>query len=168
MVVNDRSSYTSKDKKIVLFDIDHTLFDTQLFWDSELKEYKLHLEVMGVLEKLSQICELGIFSEGEDKLQKKKLTETKIVNWFEKKHMHIIRNKEESIQVIFKHYKNVTVFLIDDKLSVLYAVKTHAPKIFTIWLKRGFFAKSQESIGDFKPDATIYNLKEIIPIIERV
>ena len=80
-------------KPIVLFDIDYTLFDTDHFKKSALTKHKIYEEVRDVLEKLSKIAMLGIFSEGNLEFQRKKLNQTGIEGYFKKDNTHIVLNK---------------------------------------------------------------------------
>lgn len=152
-------------KKVVLFDIDYTLFDTEKFKNTKLQTFSLYEEVIDVLNKLKETVYLGIFSEGNLDFQKTKLLKTKIHNSFTKKHIHIVANKEETIKEILDKYKENVVFLVDDKLTVLYMAKQLLPSLITIWVKRGMYAQNQLPIKGYTPDAIIVNLRELTPII---
>ncbi|QQG40455.1 MAG: hypothetical protein HYV37_02690 [Candidatus Levyibacteriota bacterium] len=152
-------------KKVVLFDIDYTLFDTEKFKGTNLQTFALYKEAVDVLEKLKDTVYLGIFSEGNLDLQKTKLIKTKIHSSFTRKHIHIVVNKEERIEQVLKKYKNCLVFLVDDKLTVLCQAKKLLPSLVAIWVKRGIYAEKQLPINGFTPDAIIENLRELIPII---
>ena len=152
-------------KPVILFDIDYTLFDTAFFKQSGLSEHKIYSEVMQVLDSLSAIATLGIFSEGNLNFQKIKLQKTGIGKYFEQKNTHIVLNKLDELRSIHNRYKDVTTFFVDDKLSILFDAKKMFPEIFVIWVKRGFYAENQEPILGFKPDAEIGSLSEIVRII---
>lgn len=152
-------------QKIVLFDIDYTLFDTEKFKDTNLQTFRLYEEAVDVLAKLKEKAYLGIFSEGNLDLQKTKLFRTKIHNSFTKKHTHIVMNKEQTLKEVLNKYKNYLVFLVDDKLTVLYQAKKLLPTLVTIWVKRGKYANAQEPIEGFTPDAIIRDLRELPKII---
>lgn len=152
-------------KKIVLFDIDYTLFDTALFKESRLLKHKIYKEVIDVLNSLSQIAILGIFSEGDTDFQKKKLKETNIDKYFAKDHTHIVLKKIDDLKTILKKYEDRKIFFVDDKLDILFDAKKLSPEVFTIWVKRGFYAKKQKEIPGFAPNATITNLKQIIKVV---
>ncbi len=153
--------------KIVLFDIDYTLFDTDHFKKSDLKEHKIYEEIIGVLEEVSKVAQIGIFSEGELLFQKNKLTKTKIMNFFKANHVYISKKKEDILESVLAKYKNNKLFLIDDKLMVLYKAKILAPSIFTIWIKRGVYAINQRPIEDFVPDYVAEDLNKVVEIIKR-
>src|SRR5689334_6822524 len=106
-----------KSKTIVLFDIDNTLFNTLLFKQTNLQMFSLYEEVYDVLTALSEVADLGIFSEGEIAFQENKLKQTNIEKYFLKEHTHIVPKKIEAVEELVKKYKpHNTLFLIDDKL----------------------------------------------------
>lgn len=152
-------------KKMALFDIDYTLFNTKVFKKSKLQKHLAYEEVYDVLNEISKIAKIGIFSEGQVEFQKNKLAKTKIEKYFQQEHLHIVEEKEKKIGKILRKYKNYVVYLIDDKLTILHKAKTIMPSIFTIWVKRGMYAKTQRPIENFVPDAIIKNLKELMSII---
>lgn len=153
--------------KVVLFDIDRTLFDTEAFKESGLTTYSLYKEVVDVLLKLSKIARLGIFSQGTVQLQKSKLLKTEIEKLFLKEHTHIVTSKSETLNSILQKYRSTPVFLADDNLPILQQVKNMFPEIFVVWVKRGKYAVVQEPLAGFKPDATVNNLKKIIDIVKK-
>lgn len=152
---------------MVFFDIDYTLFDTDVFKKSNLADYVLYDEVLDVLGQLKNIAVLGIFSEGDLDFQRIKLFKTEIQHHFVKKHVHIVTKKEKSIGKMLDSYKNESIILVDDKLSVLHQAKGILSSIFTVWVKRGIYAVSQKPIDGFTPDAIIENLRDLIPIVEK-
>lgn len=156
-----------KSKKIVLFDIDNTLFDTLRFKSTNFEIFSIYEDVHETLTELAEIVDLGIFSEGDLAFQKQKLLKTNIENYFLKEHVHIVPEKIHAIEALVKKYKDGNqVFLIDDKLPILPIVKKHFPSIVAIWIKRGEHAPKQPPIEGFTPDAEIISLKEVIPLIK--
>lgn len=151
--------------KIVLFDIDYTLFDTTLFKESALTKYALYDEVIPLLSKLATISELGIFSKGEEEFQKTKLQKTGIEKYFELGNIHIFEDKDSNMNKIIKQYEGNKIYLVDDKLEILFNAKKINPSIVAIWVKRGPFAQDEKLLDNFSPDITVVNLKEIISII---
>jgi hypothetical protein len=94
------------------------------------------------------------------------MRETNIEQYFSEDHIHIMEFKLEMMQDILERYHSQgLIFVIDDRLENLHMAKKSAPFIFTIWMKRGRYAKIQEIKSDFTPDATVNNLNEVIPII---
>lgn len=154
-------------KPIVLFDIDYTLFDTAFFKQSGLSEHRIYKEVMQVLESLSKIAMLGIFSKGENEFQKTKLKKTGMIKFFEENNIHIFDDKDVNLIGVLEKYKDSKIFLVDDKLGILYSAKKHTLQVFTIWVKRGPFAEIQKPIKGFSPDAEIKNLSEVVGIVRQ-
>ena len=152
-------------KPIVFFDIDYTLFDTDFFKKSKLSKHQVYEEVIGVLGSLKKIAILGIFSEGDLEFQLRKLFKTDIKKYFEQIHMYIVLNKLDEIKKVFEKYSSNKIFLVDDKLTILYDLKNFMPAVFAIWVKRGRYAQNQKEIPGFKPDATITDLKEVIGLV---
>jgi FMN phosphatase YigB (HAD superfamily) len=147
--------------KIVLFDIDYTLFDTQAFKASSLTKFSPYEEILPLLSKLAANVELGIFSKGESKFQNSKLQKTGIENFFRDEHVHIFENKDENLERVIEHYKNRKIYLVDDKLEILYNAKKNNSTIFTIWIKRGPYAQNDTLLNSFTPDKTVETLSEI-------
>lgn len=155
-------------RKVVLFDIDYTLFDTKTFKDSNLKSFSVYAEVADALAEIGAYAKLGIFSEGEEEFQKAKLLQTAIDSHFHLNNVHVVAKKSEEIENILDSYKDITLFLVDDRLEVLYLAKKSHPKVYTIWMKRGPFALTTQLIDGFSPDATIDDLRMVLPIVAGV
>jgi FMN phosphatase YigB (HAD superfamily) len=154
-----------KKKIVVLLDIDYTMFDTKTFKESGLQNYSLYSEVLQVLEKLRGVVQLGIFSKGDTGFQNTKLNQTGIKNFFSQDNVHIFDDKDVNLNSVLEKYKDCRIFLVDDKLSVLYQAKIYNPTVFSIWVKRGPFAENQKPLENFSPDATIKNLSSLDQII---
>lgn len=144
---------------VVLFDIDYTLFDTDLFKSSNLSTHSLYEESIKVIEKLSTVADLGIFSEGEEGFQMAKLIKTDILQYFHEAHVHIFDKKDDNLDAVLKKYEGRSVYMVDDKLSVLKLAKSIRSDVVTIWVKRGIYAQNQPNIG-FTPDLTVATLVE--------
>lgn len=151
--------------KLVLFDIDYTLFNTKEFKESGLLKYLLYNEVGDVLSKLKEFTELGIISEGEVVFQKNKLNSTGIIGKFNEEYIHIVKDKDKALGNILTKYKNYSLFLVDDKLTILQSAKRILPSIYTIWVKRGLYADNQKSLKDFVPDIQVKDLKDLVKIM---
>jgi phosphoglycolate phosphatase-like HAD superfamily hydrolase len=151
----------SNKNKLVLFDIDYTLFDTANFKDSSLSDYQLYDEIEHLLIKLSSIVDLGIFSKGEKDFQKLKLQKTGIEKYFHPENIHIFENKDENLQAVIKKYSDRSIYLVDDKLEILYNTKKNNSSIFTIWIKRGPYAQDETLLNNFSPDKIVESLNEM-------
>ncbi|MBI2033127.1 MAG: hypothetical protein HYT10_01535 [Candidatus Levybacteria bacterium] len=145
-------------KEGVLEIIEGALFDTKF-----MKSH-FYQETFQVLEKLSAIGTLGIFSQGNTKFQNAKIKSIK--HFFHKEHIHIVENKKNIFEKIISKYDAEKVYLIDDFLSILFSVKKRFPNVTVIWMKRGRYAAKQEPIRGFIPDATVTNLQDALPLIK--
>lgn len=137
----------------------------QLIFDPRGLRGSFHKEVMATLATLSKLGEVGIFSQGEEKLQRAKLSP--IARFLKQKRIHITRNKKSQMQKLFQGFKRYKVFFIDDMLPMLYEAKQVRPDIFTIWIKRDKHVKVQPGIVGFKPDATVDNLEAVVNLVEK-
>ena len=151
-----------KKKKIVLFDIDYTLFNTDLFKSSGLKTHKLYSEVESVLSKLKNEAVLGILSEGKKELQNNKLLSTGITRFFQSHAIHVVEDKLNDLVAVLNKYKDSKIFMVDDRLEALEKAAKHVPSAFTVWIKRGKYAKNQKPIKNFTPNAIIEDLEELV------
>ncbi len=158
----------SRNKKIVLFDIDYTILDTDVLKKSNLAKFELYKEVLETFSQLKEVADFGIFSEGDIAFQKKKMRETNIEKYFLEEHIHIFEKKNDEIENLLKKYDpKGSLYFVDDKLSVLHLAKSIEPNVFTIWVKRGIYALNQKPITGFNPDATVLSLHEIVPLIAK-
>lgn len=157
-----------KNNTVVLFDIDHTLFNTEEFYKSNFQDFQLHEEVKDVLEDVKNIATIGVFSEGDISYQELKLVKTKINDLFHKDYIHIVEKKSENMRVVTDKYKNSKLIFVDDRLDVLYTAKHTNNRIFTIWVKRGYYAGMQKDIPGFSPDRTVKNLTEAAQKIKEI
>ena len=158
-------NYKMQNKPVVLFDIDYTLFDTQKFKESQLQDFSTYQEVEDVLTKLKDIADLGIFSKGGNEFQRTKLENTGMIKFFEENRIHIFDDKDANLMDVLGKYKNSKLFLVDDKLGILYSAKKLMPEITAIWVKRGPYAQAQQSIENFVPDAIIENLSNLFSLV---
>jgi phosphoglycolate phosphatase-like HAD superfamily hydrolase len=155
----------SNKKIIVLFDIDYTLFDTDAFKESNLTKFLLYREILPMLKSLADVAELGIFSKGEDTFQNTKLQQTEIGSFFKQENVHVFEDKDVNLKIIIEKYKDLKIYFVDDRLATLYNAKVISPSVFTIWIKRGPFARNQTISSNFSPDATLDNLNEVSAIV---
>lgn len=154
-----------KSKKIILLDIDDTLFNTKRFKDSELTHYVLYKEVPDALEKLAEHAILGILSQGETDFQLKKLHNTDIFDYFAPENIHIFTQKHLSYGLVLPLYVEMeAVFFVDDRLEQLAEAKKKTASITTVWMKRGRYVKKQME-EKFVPDYIITNLSELVPLV---
>lgn len=150
-------------KKLILFDIDYTLFDTATFKESNLINYALYSGIATLLRDLSKIAVLGIFSQGEVDFQKKKLKKTGIDKHFIDEYINIVESKIDTIETVIDRYKNYEIFLIDDRIDNLEMAKRHRGDIKTVWVKRGPFAAED---SEFVPDKSIDDLRKLLNYVK--
>jgi FMN phosphatase YigB (HAD superfamily) len=135
-----------------------------IIYNPQTMEGNLYDDVLDTLTQLKAYATLGIFSQGSEKLQKRKLSP--IIHFFHKDHMHVVENKEQAIETVFQKYRDEHIFLIDDALPVLHAIKQKFPQVVTIWMKRGRYADKQEPIPGFVPEKTVLHLQDAVEIIK--
>lgn len=117
-------------------DIDQSLrnandYRTELLalWDNpQLAQACMYADVTRILEHFQQRFDLGIFSEGYEENQLKKLYLMGIIDYFEQKNMFIKRRKSspeaiaEFEQLYKRHSKhNSPVIIVDDRIEYLVA-----------------------------------------------
>jgi len=136
----------------------------EALWSKKNFYEGLYAETKNTLKKLLERgIPIGIFSKGETRFQRAKLIS--IEDLLTEEHIHITLNKHTSLPKLIDKYKGKRIFLIDDALDVLYKAHELDPSIFTIWVKRGKFAKKQEPIFGFTPNATVLNLRTVTRLI---
>ncbi len=124
----------------------------------EYTKLHVHAEVMDVLDRLSQLGELGILSQGEDRFQRTKLVS--FLRYLSSEHIHIHLDKRSQMESIFERYLDYDVYYVDDMLIMLAAAKKADAKVRTIWIKRGRYAHAQPELEGFLPDATVLDMSE--------
>jgi hypothetical protein len=161
---------------ILLFDIDYTLINVKLFWkplniEPDWKKANLpyrdavYKEVPEVLEKLSKKFQLGIYSEGDENFQLKKLQKGNLLQFFTKKLMYIHISKKNTLEQIKQISRNDLLWFIDDRLDNLDSVHTTIPEAKTVRIVRGYYRRVSYS---FKPDYSFSSLKPLIRYLDRV
>lgn len=138
-----------------------------LFWKKDNFSNSLYKEVKKVLIELSKDKNLniGIFSEGYNTFQKKKINAIK--DFLHAEHVYVFSKKNEKLKNTIQKYKNVKLFYVDDVLQFLKKAKEINKDIVTIWIKRGRHAEETKKISNFKPDATVDNLTEVVDIVKK-
>lgn len=155
---------------VVLMDIDYTLFDTDKFKKSGLKDYCLYSGDLEALETLAELADLGILSQEVPPIaQIRKLEETGIRRHFPDQRVHLHADKLSEMRRVFEAYGNRRkIVLVDDKLTVLDQAKRANPSVFTAWVKRGPYAQQQPEIEGFRPDKEVDDLAGLVPFIQNL
>lgn len=124
-------------------------------------------EVSESLEELSKIAKIGIFSQGDSKLQGAKIDQSGFAHLIDKNSTYIIKPKKIDIlpQIRVNHTNDV-LFLVDDKPSVILEAKKQIPELYTIWIKRGKYLDEALELDNFSPDSTISSICEVIDIVK--
>ncbi len=127
-------------------------------------------ETITVLEEISKIVTVGIFSKGDERYQREKIKS--ILRFFNEDNINITLDKYKKLPEIIKKHKYDKLIIVDDMLNVLYTAKKLNKDIYTVWIKRKVsdeeYVFNQESIEGFSPDVTMSNLKKLIPIIKKM
>lgn len=148
--------------RIILFDIDYTIFDTKRFKESRLTEFHSYEEVPETLLALRENFRLGIFSEGDKAFQEKKLRETDLAAFFDPGLQFIVPDKKEALREVVKALRGEEiVFMVDDKLKILAELKTVFQEMQTVWVKRGFYAERATPVPGFTPDFTVLTITDL-------
>lgn len=152
------------EKSLILFDLDYTLFNTDLFKESGFLEYDVYSETTKVLEVLQGKTILGIFSEGEEAPQNEKMRKTNIDRFFDPVNINIVVSKKEAMKKVINRYKDKKIFIVDDRKDMLEIAKKNYSSVTTVWLENGPYAKAQKN-GLYQPDFILKNLNELINIV---
>ena len=136
-----------------------------VWFDSNNIKKALYPEAISVLQNLQKKgVLLGVFSTGNSEFQLAKVS--LLADVLENAHIHIFTNKEEKIEYILNLYKEYSLYIVDDFLSILHKAKVKDQDVFTIWMKRGKFAEKAILPENFEPDAIIYSLEKVVPLID--
>lgn len=136
-----------------------------IFWEKLLYESCIYPEVKDVFTYLSENkIQIGIFSTGDLAHQKIKIESLK--DYLDENHVHISPNKLTVIKDTFRTYKKYQTFLVDDYPQILETAKKHHKNIFTVFIRREESNLLLTIPDNFKPDATITDLHQLIDIIK--
>jgi FMN phosphatase YigB (HAD superfamily) len=143
---------------------EHFIKAETIFWEKLLYEACIYPEVKKVFSFLSENNYIiGIFSTGDLEHQKIKIESLK--EYLDENHIYISPDKFKIIKDAFRVYKKHQVYLIDDYPLILEEAKKHHKNIFTIFINRKSGYDKLIIPKNFKPDATISNLSQLIDII---
>lgn len=134
------------------FDINLDVLETYL-WNIDLFEKNVYKDTL-VIRDLSDIAIIGIFSKGDSRFQRKKISF--IDDLIHEENIYIFPNKIGHINEVFSLYSEYDITLIDDQADLLAKVKELFPKTNTILINR-----NDTSGGE----STIKSLEELKSII---
>lgn len=138
----------------------------QIFKDKNIIKNSLYPDVEDVLKQLSDRgIILGIFSHGEQSLQKNKIAGLSEV--FEEKYIHINDvDKLKEIPSVLKRNRDKKIYIIDDLPGVLRSFKEQNSYVTTILIDRRGLYKEKSLQDIFYLDYTIANLQEMLTILQ--
>jgi hypothetical protein len=128
-----------------------------LFWANNAFTKVLYSDVKE-LGSISKITKIGIFSKGDYKFQKTKLSTISI--FIDPECVFIFANKINKIGEVFGKYAGYKIYLVDDKIDVLNAAKSINSDICSILIQR-----EKSEIKNDKIDNTINSLSELSSLI---
>lgn len=131
------------------YSIDRTLLD-EVFWGEDvIYKESLYPETIEVLKKLSENHVLGIFSQGNQELQERKLTAAGIIKFFDPGYVFVHSRKlsDEAIAVL---PRDATI--VDDNHDVAVTIVSF---VNSIWINR----RTQDRDPQLK---TIHTLSELL------
>lgn len=134
-------------------------------WDKKNFNGNLYSETISVIEDVSKKAKVGIFSKGFSKRWQK----TKLIPFrhlLAGEHIHITINKYKTMPSLLQKYADTKLYIVDDALEVLYNAWKLKRDVYTIWVKRGMYAKKQKPIPGFTPYAQITDLRKVTKLIQ--
>jgi len=133
------------------------------FFSKESIKKALFIDVLPTLTTLSSNKDitLGIFSGGQEDMQRKKIEAIK--HLLEDKHIHINEvNKFDDIPELAQKYKDKRLIVVDDIPEILDIFKKNNENVITVYIDR--HQRNEKSA--LKPDYHIDNLENLITISE--
>ncbi len=131
------------------YSVDRALLD-EVFWGEDvIYRESLYSETVDVLKKLSGNKTLGIFSQGNQELQERKLTAAGIIKFFDPGYIFVHARKlsDEAIAILPR-----ASTVIDDNHDVAVTISSF---VNSIWINR----RTEDKDSQVK---TIHNLNELI------
>lgn len=128
----------------------------EIFYSIDLFEKSVYKDTP-VIKSLANLAVLGVFSQGEENFQKRKIAFLK--GLLNDSDIYIFPNKFNQIKQVFGKYDGYEVFLVDDNIDLLIRVKSVYSNISTVLIDR------DGRFGDNKDITKIKNLNELNSII---
>lgn len=128
----------------------------QIFQNVDLFKKSVYKDTP-VITSLANLALIGIFSQGDESFQRKKITFIK--NVLDDDNVFVFPNKLTHAKEIFDEFAGFEIFLIDDNLELLKEIKKIVPSITEILIDRKGKYKDNNDISK------IYNLNELKPLI---
>lgn len=106
----------------------------EIFWNVDLFNKNLYKDTP-ILNDLSKLAEIGIFSKGDLDFQIKKITPLK--KYFNEDKINIFKNKIEKIEEVLEKYIDYEVYFVDNEIEILNKIRTINNDIKCILIERG-------------------------------
>lgn len=143
-------------------DIADTL--SEIFWNKETYARAVYEEVEEVINTLlGNEIEVGILSTGNEEHQRQKVAT--LASLLSQEHIHIFIDKIKELEHIITKYKDYRIFILDDLPEVLEAAKRVNPSVIAIQVNKQKKYDITDKHDTIKPDFSVKNLREIVPII---
>lgn len=151
-------------KKHIIFDLDHTLFDTH-------GSKRAHTEVNEVLRTLTHIHDLSLLTAGHAFTQWAKIKECGLVDCF--KTVMIVHNPEDksralnSLIAVYPVGHPRRAIVVGDRvdLEIAFANKLGCT---SVWIRRGKHAARTPTHPDEQPTHTIESLVQLAAIVDGI
>ncbi len=128
----------------------------EVFYNIDLFEKSVYKDT-SVIKSLADSAIIGIFSQGEENFQKRKIVFIK--NFLDENRIYIFPNKLRQAIGVFPNYNEYDIFLVDDNLDLLKEIKNMYPNVYVILIDRN------DRFGDNKGVIKIKDLNELKSII---
>ncbi|MEK9176536.1 MAG: hypothetical protein AAB520_03770 [Patescibacteria group bacterium] len=128
----------------------------EIFNNVDLFEKSVYKDT-SVIKSLADLAIFGVFSQGEEMFQKRKIAFMK--NLLDDGNVHIFPDKLRQAKQVFNKYGGYEIFLVDDNLNLLTEVRSMYPNISVILIDRN------DRFRDNKDMARIKDLSELKSII---
>ncbi len=128
----------------------------KIFQNIDLFEKSVYKDT-SVINSLSNSALIGIFSQGDENFQKKKILFIKKV--LDDENVYIFHDKLAQAKDVFSKYRDCEIFLVDDNLELLRKIKSIFPNISEVFIDRG------GKYGDNRDITRIKSLSELRQLI---
>jgi len=137
-------------------------------WNQAGLGQNFYKETVGVLEEISKIATVGIFSKGDERFQKEKIKS--ISRFFAVYKTFSMSSTIISVPSLYFLIISGSFLYLSSVILICPSLKKLNEDIYTVWIKREVNYESylfnQEPIKGFMPDVTMPNLRKLIPLIK--
>lgn len=115
---------------------------TKIFKNIEFQR-TLYPDALKVLENLRKLGKVYLFTEGDSTYQKEKIIKSGLSSIVDG--VFLFEQKIRHLPEIMKQFKDYTVVFIDDRAKYLSIEKSKFPKVITLNVKQGHYAKEDQN-----------------------